>query len=68
VGRAAAAGVLLEAAIRDMRWGPDPNSHPHWAPGVVDSEVARSAVLLLSMGNLTSSQHAGLFGLLGDRP
>ena len=65
---AAAAGALLEAAIRDMRWEPDPNSHPHWAPGVVDSEVARSAVLLLSMGNLTSSQRAALFGLLGSRP
>ena len=29
-----------------------PTLHPHWAPGVVDSEVARSAVLLLAMGNL----------------
>jgi hypothetical protein len=65
---AAAAGALLEAAIRDMRWGPNPNSHPHWPPGFVDSEVARSAVLLLSMGNLTSSQRAALFGLLGSRP
>ncbi len=65
---ATAAGALLEAAIRDMRWGTHPTSHPHWAPGVVDSEVARSAVLLLSMGNLTSSQRAALFGLLGSRP
>ena len=56
---AAAAGALLEAAIRDMRWGPDPNSHPHWAPGVVDSEVARSAVLLLSMGNLDEQPARG---------
>ena len=29
-----------------------PTPHPHWAPGVVESEVARSAVLLLAMGNL----------------
>lgn len=65
---AAAAGRLLEAAIRDMRWAPDPTSHPHWEPGVVDAEVARSAVLLLSMGNLTSGQRAALFGLLGSRP
>ncbi len=65
---AAGAGALLEAAIGDMRWGPNPRSHPHWAPGVVDSEVARSAVLLLSMGNLTSAQRAALFGLLGSRP
>jgi hypothetical protein len=65
---AAAAGRLLEAAIRDMRWAPDPTSHPRWEPGVVDAEVARSAVLLLSMGNLTSGQRAALFGLLGSRP
>ena len=52
---AAAAGALLEAAIRDGRWMPDATSHPHWAPGVVESEVARSAVLLLAMGNLTAA-------------
>ncbi len=65
---AAAAGQLLEAAIRDGRWMPDGNSHPRWAPGVVESEVTRSAVLLLSMGNLTSPQRQALFELLGTRP
>ena len=65
---AAAAGALLEAAIRDGRWLPDRNAHPHWAPGVVDSEVARSAVLLLAMGNLDGGQRQALFGLLGSRP
>ena len=65
---AASAGQLLEAAIRDGRWLPDRNAHPHWAPGVVESEVARSAVLLLAMGNLDGSQRQALFGLLGARP
>jgi len=65
---AAAAGRLLEAAIRDGRWMPDTNAHPHWAPGVVEGEVTRSAVLLLAMGNLTSPQRQALFGLLGTRP
>ena len=64
---AAAAGQLLEAAIRDGRWLPDRNAHPHWAPGVVESEVARSAVLLLAMGNLDGGQRQALFGLLGSR-
>jgi hypothetical protein len=64
---AAAAGRLLEAAIRDGRWMPDANAHPHWAPGVVESEVTRSAVLLLAMGNLTSPQRQALFELLGTR-
>jgi hypothetical protein len=65
---AAAAGRLLEAAIGDGRWMPSGNSHPHWAPGVVESEVSRSAVTLLALGNLTSAQRAALFGLLGTRP
>jgi hypothetical protein len=65
---AAAAGRLLEAAIRDGRWMPDANAHPQWGPGVVESEVTRSAVLLLAMGNLTSPQRQALFGLLGSRP
>ena len=65
---AAAAGRLLEAAIRDGRWMADGDAHPHWAPGVVESEVDRSAVLLLAMGNLTSGQRAALFELLGSRP
>jgi hypothetical protein len=65
---AASAARLLEAAIRDGRWLPDRNAHPAWAPGVVDSEVARSAVLLLAMGNLDGGQRQALFGLLGSRP
>ena len=65
---AAAAGALLEAAIRDGRWLPQRNAHPHWAPGVVDSEVARSAVILLATGNLDGAQRQALFGLLGTRP
>jgi hypothetical protein len=65
---AAAAGALLEAAIRDGRWMPDRNAHPHWAPGVVESEVSRSAVLLLAMGNLTGGQRQALFGVLSSRP
>jgi hypothetical protein len=65
---AAAAGRLLEAAIRDGRWMPDANAHPNWAPGAVESEVTRSAVLLLAMGNLTSPQRQALFGLLATRP
>jgi hypothetical protein len=47
---------------------PDRNTHPHWAPGVVDSEVSRSAVLLLAMGNLTGGQRQALFGVLSSRP
>jgi hypothetical protein len=62
------AGALLEAAIRDGRWMPDRNTHPQWAPGVVDSEVSRSAVLLLAMGNLTGGQRQALFGVLNSRP
>jgi hypothetical protein len=65
---AASAAQLLEAAIRDGRWLPDRNAHPHWAHGGVDSEVARSAVLLLAMGNLDGGQRQALFGLLGSRP
>lgn len=65
---AASAGALLEAAIRDGRWLADRNAHPRWAPGVVESEVARSAVLLLAMGNLDGGQRQALFGLLGSRP
>jgi hypothetical protein len=65
---AAAAGQLLEAAIRDGRWMPQRNAHPHWAPGVVESEVARSAVLLLAMGNLDGGQRQALFGVLSSRP
>jgi hypothetical protein len=61
------AGALLEAAIRDGRWMPERNAHPHWAPGVVDSEVSRSAVLLLAMGNLTGGQRQALFGVLSSR-
>jgi hypothetical protein len=65
---AAAAGQLLADAIREGRWLPDRNAHPHWAPGVVESEVARSAVQLLAMGNLDGGQRQALFGLLGARP
>jgi hypothetical protein len=65
---AAAAGRLLEAAIRDGRWMAHDNARPHWAPGVVESEVARSAVQLLAMGNLDGRQRQALFGLLGSRP
>jgi hypothetical protein len=65
---AASAAQLLEAAIRDGRWMPESNAHPHWAPGVVEAEVARSAVQLLAMGNLDGSQRQALFGLLGSRP
>jgi hypothetical protein len=63
-----ALGALLEAAIRDTRWALHPSKHPRWAPGVVDEEVTRSAVILLSVGNLTSGQRAGLFQLLASRP
>jgi hypothetical protein len=65
---ATAAGALLEAAIRDGRWLPNRDAHPRWAPGVVESEVARSAVLLLAMGNLTGGQRQALFGVLSARP
>ncbi|HEY7618359.1 MAG TPA: hypothetical protein VH834_01255 [Solirubrobacteraceae bacterium] len=66
---AAAAGRLLEAAIRDGRWMPHrPSSPPHWAPGVVDSEVSRSAVTLLALGNVTGAQRQALFGVLSSRP
>jgi hypothetical protein len=65
---AAGAGALLEAAIRDGRWLPQHNAHPHWAPGVVDSEVARSAVILLATGNLDGGQRQALFELLSSRP
>lgn len=66
---AAAAGRLLEAAIRDGRWMPrPPNSPPHWGPGVVEAGVSRGAVTLLALGNLSSDQRAALFGLLGTRP
>jgi hypothetical protein len=65
---ATAAGALLEAAIRDGRWLLDPDPHPQWAPGVVESEVSRSAVILLAMGNLTGGQRQALFGVLSSRP
>jgi hypothetical protein len=65
---AASAGRLLEAAIRDGRWMAQDDPQPRWAPGVVASEVARSAVQLLAMGNLDGSQRQALFGLLGSRP
>jgi hypothetical protein len=65
---AASAAQLLEAAIRDGRWMADDDAHPHWAPGVVEAEVARSAVQLLAMGNLDGGQRQALFGLLGSRP
>jgi hypothetical protein len=65
---AASAAQLLEAAIRDGRWMADGNGHPHWAQGVVEAEVARSAVQLLAMGNLDGGQRQALFGLLGSRP
>jgi hypothetical protein len=64
----AAVGALLEAAIRDGRWMADPGGHPHWAPGVVEEEISRSAVILLSMGNLTGGQRKALFELLASRP
>jgi hypothetical protein len=63
-----ALGALLEAAIRDTRWALHPSEHPRWAPGVVDEEVSHSAVILLSMGNLTGGQRKALFELLGSRP
>ena len=64
----AALGALLEAAIRDTRWALHPSEHPRSAPGVVEEEVSRSAVILLSMGNLTGGQRQALFELLGSRP
>jgi hypothetical protein len=63
-----ALGALLEAAIRDTRWALHPSEHPRWAPGVVEEEVSRSAVILLSMGNLTGGQRKALFELLSSRP
>jgi hypothetical protein len=65
---AAAAGRLLEDAIRDGRWLPDPNTRPRFAPGVVEAEVTHSAVLLLALGNLTGAQRQALFGVLSTRP
>ena len=65
---ATAAGALLEAAIRDGRWLLDPDPPPHWDPGVVESEVTRSAAILLAMGNLTGGQRHALFGVLRSRP
>jgi hypothetical protein len=65
---AAAAGRLLEDAIRDGRWMLDRHAHPRWAPGVVESEVSRSAVTLLALGNLTGPQRQALFGVLSTRP
>jgi hypothetical protein len=62
-----ALGALLEAAIRDTRWALHPSEHPRWAPGVVEEEVSRSAVILLSMGNLTGGQRKALFELLSSR-
>ena len=62
-----ALAALLEAAIRDGRWLPHPG-RPNWAPGVAEEEVTRSAVILLSMGNLTAGQRRALFELLGSRP
>jgi hypothetical protein len=64
---AAAAERLLGAAIRDGRWMATPTSHPHWAPSVVDSEISRSAVTLLALGNLTGGQRRALFELLSNR-
>jgi hypothetical protein len=76
-----ALGRLLDAAIRDLRWAPRPGDrvpndypeHPRWAPGYpkqwqVDEEVIHSAVLLLSLGNLTSDQREAAFQLLASRP
>ena len=63
-----ALGALLEAAIRDTRWALHPSSHPRWVPGVVEEEVSHSAVILLSMGNLTGGQRKALFELLSSRP
>jgi hypothetical protein len=66
---AAAAGRLLEAAIRDGRWLLHrPKSPPRWAPSVVETEVTRSAVTLLALGNLTGAQRQALFGVLSSRP
>ena len=50
------------------RWALHPSEHPRSAPGVVEEEVSRSAVILLSMGNLTGGQRQALFELLGSRP
>ena len=63
-----ALAALLEAAIRDGRWMLHRGERPRWAPGVVDELITRSAVTLLSMGNLTSGQRAALFQLLASRP
>ena len=63
-----ALAALLEAAIRDTRWALHPSEHPRWAPGVVEEQVSRSAVILLSMGNLTGGQRKALFELLSSRP
>jgi hypothetical protein len=61
-----AADVAQDVAI--TRWALHPSRHPRWAPGVVDEEVTPSAVILLSVGNLTSGQRAALFQLLARRP
>jgi hypothetical protein len=61
-------GALLAAAIRDGRWMLHRGERPRWAPGVVDELITRSAVTLLSMGNLTSGQRAALFQVLAGRP
>jgi hypothetical protein len=66
---AAAAGRLLEAAIRDGRWMLQrPSSPPRWDSGVVDAEITRSAVTLLALGNLSGAQRQALFGVLSSRP
>jgi hypothetical protein len=63
-----ALGALLEAAIRDTRWALHPSRHPRWAPGVVEEGISHSAVILLSMGNLTGGQRKALFEVLSSRP
>jgi hypothetical protein len=63
-----ALGALLEAAIRDTRWALHPSKNPQWAPGVVEEAISHSAVILLSLGNLTGDQRKALFELLSSRP
>jgi hypothetical protein len=65
---AAAAGRLLEDAIRDGRWALDRDAHPRFAPGVVESAISHGAVTLLALGNLSGPQRQALFGVLSARP
>jgi hypothetical protein len=58
---------LLVSSNQDLRWSP---GNAHWAPGYptlpqARYDVLRSVLLLLTDANTTSSQRAGLIGVLG---